>query len=502
MSGAGGQSDLWVRVCRVDGLSLRKRVLGKPRPSVQLRLCSSEGRELSRAHTGPASSVDRGASTPTPLPAHTSPHDHTGVDPPVPPRAGGGGGVGGGGSAPGCPWAVQWEPAVGSSVVRLSWPSELPVAEWRGLALALSVVLDGGPLSFLCRAPEAVGEATVWVRDALASRPLHAGAGAGGAAGGGAGAGAASGTRPWGGSGGGGAGRGAAPTGAACSDSAGVAGGSGLGARAGAGARGAPPPRPPVPPLLHCLLVDPGTGAACGTLVVQVGLSAEEVGAAVGDQLTRRVKALPQDVVGVLGVRVLRGTDLANRDTLSQQDPYVTLSLQCVAPGDTGPGTCLSRARTATLRRGGVNPAWGPDSGWDVRLWFAAPAGSSVLLLVAAMDEDVGRDDVIGVCELDVGRLTLKEAGFARSEVQLALRATLSPASVPCGTLTVNVHVIADTALCHYAASRMQAVFRMRAARRRYLQVPAPCRALLGGVPSHGALRRPVALPLEVRAQC
>ena len=84
-----------------------------------------------------------------------------------------------------------------------------------------------------------------------------------------------------------------------------------------------------------------------------------------------------------------------------------------------------------------------------------------------------GKDDVIGMCELDVGRVALKHTGFGRRGVAVQLRETANPHSALCGSLVVDVTVIADTALVHHCAKRMQAVFRMRMARKRYLEVCA-----------------------------
>jgi hypothetical protein len=73
---------------------------------------------------------------------------------------------------------------------------------------------------------------------------------------------------------------------------------------------------------------------------------------------------------------------------------YVTLRLHVVGGPVSDPdgplGPPLSSARTGTIRGGGVDPVWGPDSLWDSRLYFEAPAGASLVLDVCVYDEDVG----------------------------------------------------------------------------------------------------------------
>ncbi len=70
-----------------------------------------------------------------------------------------------------------------------------------------------------------------------------------------------------------------------------------------------------------------------------------------------------------------------------------------------------------------------------------------------------------------MSRIALKSTGFGRRGLAIQLRETHNAASPPCGSLLVDVTVIADTATVHYCAQRMQSVFRMRMARRRFLEV-------------------------------
>ena len=76
-------------------------------------------------------------------------------------------------------------------------------------------------------------------------------------------------------------------------------------------------------------------------------------------------------------------------------------------------------ARTGTVARGGVDPVWTSAERWECRLRFHVCSGHGLVLLVTAMDEDVGSaDDVIGVAELDVARFAKKHTGFCRENVR------------------------------------------------------------------------------------
>ncbi len=170
----------------------------------------------------------------------------------------------------------------------------------------------------------------------------------------------------------------------------------------------------------------------------------------------------------------------------------------------------LASGRSATVKRGGVNPVWTSDLRGESKLLFFAQQGRSLVLLVTAMDEDVGSaDDVIGMAELDVSRIAVKPTGFCRenvrevsvrahalgtvavlqthtvpavvtvslsslcrAQVEVALRETLHPHSPRCGSLFISVFIVADSHLVHYVVSKVQAVFRGKMARRRVLEVP------------------------------
>ena len=65
--------------------------------------------------------------------------------------------------------------------------------------------------------------------------------------------------------------------------------------------------------------------------------------------------------------------------------------------------------------------------------------------------------------------------GFVGGQVEVELRETLNRHSPNCGSLVIDVFVVADSRLMHYVVSKMQAVFRGKMARRRVLEVLRIC---------------------------
>jgi hypothetical protein len=132
--------------------------------------------------------------------------------------------------------------------------------------------------------------------------------------------------------------------------------------------------------------------------------------------------AQPRLTSGSVVVTVERAWELADRDLLGRQDPYVKVSVE----GQTSP---RSRGHTAAVTRGGTDVTFDAAHGNALTLWYHdVDVAAPLTLVVEVLDKDVGsKDDVIGcgtvvvdaaghsprgrqyVCELRDG--TLKPSG-------------------------------------------------------------------------------------------
>jgi hypothetical protein len=210
-------------------------------------------------------------------------------------------------------WVALWEPSAKQALLNLGSAATTD-AEQRGLALNIDVMTAGA-----CMGASVLADGLFWVRDALMGR-RHILA----------------------------ADKAAAAASAAGPSTAGVS----SNGRAVGRQRRRDGPRTMA---LKWDLVDRATKAHRGELHVELGFSAEDMDNSVP---RRKLKALRDGVMGVMGFRVLSGKELANRDALGKQDPYVTFQLLSFdSDGETVHAVCLQLRVRAPVRVMCVPPA-------------------------------------------------------------------------------------------------------------------------------------------------
>ena len=102
---------------------------------------------------------------------------------------------------------------------------------------------------------------------------------------------------------------------------------------------------------------------------------------------TEYIYRMSENLTGSLSVFVHEASDLRNHETFGKQDPYVILTLK----GDS--------KRTKVHKKGGKNPKWGENFKFSLD-----GTSRSEKLLMELFDDDMGKDDFIGTCEVDLRR--------------------------------------------------------------------------------------------------
>lgn len=103
------------------------------------------------------------------------------------------------------------------------------------------------------------------------------------------------------------------------------------------------------------------------------------------------------EFIGILRVKVMKGTNLAVRDMLSS-DPYVVLTLG------------QQKAQT-TVMKSNLNPIWNED------LMLSVPQDSGPLKLEVYDHDTFSADDIMGEAEIDIQPLVTSALGFGDPEM-------------------------------------------------------------------------------------
>ena len=105
--------------------------------------------------------------------------------------------------------------------------------------------------------------------------------------------------------------------------------------------------------------------------------------------------------MGILKVRLVKATHLADKDLIGKTDPYVRLELEqdnLIRDKDYG-------YQNSSKKRNDVNPVWNED------FTFNIPTLDNMVLTLRVFDEDIGsRDDKCGKC-----KIKLEHEGISRS---------------------------------------------------------------------------------------
>jgi Ca2+-dependent lipid-binding protein len=131
---------------------------------------------------------------------------------------------------------------------------------------------------------------------------------------------------------------------------------------------------------------------------------------------------------GTVVVTVGRAWDLANRDVVGKQDPYIKVAVK----GQTSP---RSRGQTSAIMKGGTDVTFDAAHGNVLTLAYRdVAAGSPLTLVVEAFDKDAGTaDDVIGFGEVVVDTAVLSPRG---RQYTCELHDSKSK---PCGKVSITV---------------------------------------------------------------
>jgi len=96
--------------------------------------------------------------------------------------------------------------------------------------------------------------------------------------------------------------------------------------------------------------------------------------------------------MGVLTVRLVKATNLADKDLAGKTDPYVIMELEqdnMLRDKDYG-------SQRSSTKKGDVNPEW------DETFTFNIPTLNNMELSLKLFDDDVGRDDKCGRCKINL----------------------------------------------------------------------------------------------------
>ena len=106
--------------------------------------------------------------------------------------------------------------------------------------------------------------------------------------------------------------------------------------------------------------------------------------------------------MGVLTVYLDKISHLADEDGIGRSDPYVMFHLeQDNAIFDKGYGK-----KKSSKKKGDCNPEYGETFTFE-----DVPSLNNMVLQVKVMDDDIGKDDKIGSCEINLESLNPSEEG-------------------------------------------------------------------------------------------